>query len=79
MTRALTLLLLTFLPGLANAQNLAANENSVPGGSLLLASYIGFFALLLAYLGILSRRQSVIEDDIETLQRRLDTLVEDKE
>lgn len=79
MIRVLPFLAVTLLPGLASAQNLAAAESSVPGGSLLLASYIGFFALLLGYLGILSRRQSVIEDDIETLQRRLDTLVEDKE
>lgn len=58
----------------AVAQNMASNETSVPGGVLMLASYIGFFALLLGYLAILSRRQSAIEDDLETLQKRLDSI-----
>jgi hypothetical protein len=53
---------------------MASNETSVPGGVLMLASYIGFFALLLGYLAILSRRQSAIEDDLETLQKRLDSI-----
>lgn len=65
---------LFFLSTNAFAQNMASNETSVPGGVLMLASYIGFFALLLGYLAILSRRQSAIEDDLETLQKRLDSI-----
>jgi len=72
-------LLLALLPLNASAQNIAATETTVPGGSLLLASYIGFFALLLGYLGVLSRRQSLMEDDLETLQRRIDSLVESED
>lgn len=68
--------LLISLPFNVSAQNIAATETSVPGGSLLLASYIGFFALLLGYLGVLSRRQSMMEDDLESLQRRMDSLID---
>lgn len=71
-TFATLVILLIASPGFA--QNLAAQEKTVPGGTLMLAAYIALWALILGYVVVLSRRQSALDDDIEALKRRIDDL-----
>ncbi|MEZ4458925.1 MAG: hypothetical protein R3E66_04210 [bacterium] len=59
-------------PATVWAQGPASEDTQVPGGALMLVSYLALWALMLGYLAYLARRQSIIEDDLETLQRRLD-------
>jgi len=58
----------------AFAENLAARETTVPGGTLMLAAYISLWALILGYVAVLSRRQSALDDDVALLKRRIDDL-----
>lgn len=60
------------IPQLAVAQGPSSDDVSVPGGALMLGSYLLLWALMLGYLAYLAHRQSVIEDDLEALQRRID-------
>jgi len=63
------------LPGLAHAQGAPSQDVQVPGGALMLVSYLFLWALLLGYLAYLARRQSSIEDDLDTLRRRMDDML----
>jgi hypothetical protein len=64
-------------PFAAFAQDsVAAQEKTVPGGTLAMITYIVFIALMLGYLALLSWRQRKLDRDIEGLERRLDELAE---
>ncbi len=73
--RCLVVLATLGLPLNVWAQNTAAQETTVPGGTLMLASYIALWLLIVAFLVVLSRRQSQVDNDLETLQKRIDDLL----
>ncbi len=66
---------LVALPGVAFAQGAPSEDVQVPGGALMLVSYLVLWALLLGYLAYLARRQSSIEDDLDTLRKRMDDML----
>ncbi len=66
---------LVALPGLAHAQGAPSEDVQVPGGALMLVSYLVLWALLLGYLAYLARRQGLIEDDLEVLRKRMDDML----
>ena len=63
----------------AQTKSLAETETTIPGGTLVLASYFGLAALVFGYLVTLSQRQRRIAADLEGLERRLEQLSEDDE
>ena len=60
------------LPGVAYAQGAPSEDVQVPGGALMLVSYLALWALMLGYL---ARRQGLLEDDLETLRKRMDDML----
>ena len=69
-------LLLVCLPATGWAQNLAAQETTVPGGVLMLAAYIALWLMIVGYLVVLSKRQASVDADLEKLRNRLDALLD---
>ena len=63
-------------PSDAWAQSTAAQETTVPGGTLVLAAYFCFVALMMGYLAVLNWRQRKLDQDIVALEKRLDELAE---
>jgi hypothetical protein len=70
----LTPLIHALLLAQAAPTSLAEQETSVPGGSLLLISYIGLWLLILGFVILLLRQQRATESDLDELERRLDEL-----
>ncbi len=68
-------LLLVVAPSFAWAQNKAAEETTIPGGTLVVASYLALWVMILVYLAVLSARQKRLDDQIDELEKRLDTLL----
>lgn len=64
--------LLLSVPAQAFAQGPASTDTQVPGGMLMLVSYLALWGLMLGYLAHLARKQATIEDDIEALRKRMD-------
>ena len=58
------------------AENVAAKESSVPGGTLMLVSYVALWLLIFGYLALLSRRLKKSEDDFGNLRKELDERLE---
>lgn len=76
-TGALTSLLVCS-PTLALAQeSAAAQETTVAGGDLMLASYIGLWVLIFAFVALVLRSQRALQSDVDHLERRLDQLLDD--
>jgi len=71
----LTIMVLARSP--AWADNVAAAEKTVPGGTLMMAAYIALWVMILGYVAVLSRRQNALDDDVEALKKRLDDIFEE--
>lgn len=71
----LVTLFIVLLPASALAQGPASQDTQVPGGALMLVSYLVLWALMLGYLAYLARKQAALEDDLEGLRKRLDDLL----
>jgi CcmD family protein len=54
------------------ATSLAAQETTVPGGTLLMIAYIALWLLFSGYLFLIMRRQKALSRDLESLERRID-------
>jgi hypothetical protein len=52
----------------------ASQDVALPGGNLLIASYIALWALLLAVLLLILKQQRDAMQDVEELERRLNEL-----
>ena len=64
--------LLLLIASPAYAENVAAKESSVTGGTLMLVSYIALWLLIFGYLALLSRRLTKSEEDFSSLRKELD-------
>ena len=64
--------LLLCIPASAWAQGPASTDTQVPGGMLMLVSYLVLWGLMLGYLAHLARKQGLLEDDIDALRKRMD-------
>ena len=75
-----SLLILT-LPTLAMAQteSAAAQETSIHGGVLVLASYIVLWVLVFAFVFYVLRTQRRVHDELDGLERRIERLFGDEE
>ena len=73
MKRLLTVSLV-LMPSVAWAETVASSETTVPGGVLMLISYLILWVMIVGYLAVLSKRQQVVEEDVETLRHRMDEL-----
>ena len=73
-SKALGLAILA-VPSLVWAENTAAAETTVPGGTLMLAAYLVLWVMIVAFLVVLSRRQSGIDADLVVLRKRMDELL----
>lgn len=67
--------LFCIVPSMAWAQNKAAEETTITGGTLAIVAYLALWAMLLIYLAVLSGRQKRLDGEIEGLEKRLDTLL----
>ncbi len=54
------------------ALSLAAQETSVPGGTLMLIAYLALWLMVFAYIAMIMRRQSALNRDLAALERRMD-------
>lgn len=71
----LFVLVSTLSPSFALAQNKAAQETTITGGTLVVVAYLALWAMLLVYLAVLSARQKRLDDEIDELEKRLDTIL----
>lgn len=56
----------------------AAAETTIPGGSLVVASYIVLWVGLLAFVGYLGWRQRRLYEELDGLEERLDAVFDDE-
>ena len=66
-------------PAVASAQEQlseAARETSIPGGQLVIVSYIVLWVALLAYVGYLARQQQSLDREIDELEERIEDSLE---
>jgi CcmD family protein len=63
------------LPAIAWAQNKAADETTITGGTLVVIAYFALWTMVLIYLAVLSSRQKRLDGEIDDLEKRLDTLL----
>lgn len=68
-------LLLLLTPAWAFAQeNIAAQETTITGGDLMLASYLALWLLIFGFVFTIFRSQRALQSDLDQLQRRIDGL-----
>ena len=68
------------VPSVATAQqelSKAAQETTIPGGQLMIVSYIVLWLGLLGYVGYLGLRQRELDDEIDELEARIDETLGD--
>lgn len=74
----LGLVLGLFMPSLATAQgSLASQEASVPGGTLMMISYLILWLMVGGYAFLIARRQRRLQGEIEGLDARIDEVFGD--
>lgn len=69
------LVLLTGVSQAAAQTSLAAQETSIPGGVLVLVTYLVLWGLFGGYLFMIMRRQRALQRDLEGLDDRIDEVL----
>ncbi|MGM0559403.1 MAG: hypothetical protein ACQEVA_23670, partial [Myxococcota bacterium] len=59
----------------APAESKASQERTIPGGTLAVMSYILLWLMTLGFVGFTAKRQSALAEELETLERRMDSVL----